>query len=204
MNYKLAYRIGFHPWEEALHQQPFVSSLSKLLDAEERGREKPYGRALDLGTGSGIWAVELAKRGWNVTGVDLVDKALERADHRAREAGVSVRFLKADVTNLEVSRIGSDFRLLLDTGTFHGLRPAERETVGRQVDAVAAPDATLLVLAWARRRRGPLPRGVDCDEIAAAFPRWEVTDTGPTGFRAPKPVELLPQPDEHWYQLRRP
>jgi len=99
MNYKLAYRIGFHPWEEALHQQPFVASLSKLLDAEERGREKPYGRALDLGTGSGIWAVELAKRGWNVTGVDLVDKALERADHRAREAGVSVRFLKADVTN---------------------------------------------------------------------------------------------------------
>jgi hypothetical protein len=41
MNYKLAYRIGFHPWEEALHQQPFVASLSKLLDAEERGREKP-------------------------------------------------------------------------------------------------------------------------------------------------------------------
>ena len=98
MNYKLAYRFGFHPWEEALHQRPFVASLSQLLEAEERGREKPYGRALDLGTGSGIWAVELAKRGWDVTGVDLVDKALERAGHRAREAGVSVRFLKADVT----------------------------------------------------------------------------------------------------------
>ena len=53
MNYKLAYRIGFHPWEDALHQQPFVTSLSQLLDEEECGREKPHGRALDLGTGSG-------------------------------------------------------------------------------------------------------------------------------------------------------
>ena len=80
MTYKLAYRFGFHPWEEALHQKPFVASLSQLLDAEERGREKPYGRALDLGTGSGIWAVELARRGWDVTGVDIVDNALERAE----------------------------------------------------------------------------------------------------------------------------
>jgi SAM-dependent methyltransferase len=204
MNYKLAYRIGFHPWEDALHQQPFVASLSQLVEADERRREKPYGRALDLGTGSGIWAVELAKRGWDVTGIDLVDKALDRADERACEAGVSVRFLKADVTNLGMSRIGSNFRLLLDTGTFHGLAPAEREAMGRQVDEVAAPDATLLVLAWARRRRGPLPRGADCDEIAAAFPRWQVTDTRPTGFHAPKPLELLLQPDERWYQLRRP
>jgi SAM-dependent methyltransferase len=203
MNYELAYRIGFHPWEEALDQQPFVASLSQLLDAEERGRERPFGDALDLGTGSGVWAVELAKRGWNVTGVDLVDKALERAEHRAREAGVSVRFLEADVTKLEASGIGSGFRLLLDTGTFHGLGPAERTAMGRQVGAVAAPGATLLMLAWARRRRGPLPRGAGSAEIAGAFPGWQVTEIGPTGFEAPKPIEVLLRPDERWYRLRR-
>ena len=204
MNYELAYRIGFHPWEDAPNQQPFVASLSRLLDVHERGQEKPHGRALDLGTGSGIWAVELAKRGWDVTGVDLVDKALERADRRARDARVSVRFLKADVTNLEASEIGSDFRLLLDTGTFHGLTPAERKAMARKVDAVAAREATLLVLAWARRRRGPLPRGVDRAEIAAAFPGWQVTDMGPSGFQAPKPIALLLRPGEHWYRLLRP
>lgn len=203
MNYKLAYRIGFHPWEDARNQQPFVTSLSRLLEAEEREGVTAQGRALDLGTGSGIWAVELAKRGWEVTGVDLVDKALERADGRARDARVPVRLLKADVTSLETSEIGSDFRLLLDTGTFHGLSTADREAMGRQVDAVAAPDATLLVLAWARRRRGPLPRGVDLAEIQAAFPGWRVTDMGPSGFQAPKPVELLLRPGEHWYRLLR-
>ena len=180
-----------------------MTSLSRLLDAEEHGRTRPYGRALDLGAGSGIWAVELAKRGWDVTGVDLVDKALERADDRGREAGVSIRFLNADVTKLNTAGIASDFRLLLDTGTFHGLSPADREATGRQMDAVAAPDATLLILAWTHRRRGPLPRGVDRHEIAAAFPRWQVTDAGPTGFRAPKPVELLLRPGERWYRLLR-
>jgi SAM-dependent methyltransferase len=204
MNYKLAYRIGFHPWEDALHQQPFVASLSQLLDEEERGREKPYGRALDLGTGSGIWAVELAKRGWEATGVDLVDQALERAKERARDARVAVQFVKADVTNLEAAGIGSEFRLLLDTGTFHGLSPAEREAMGHQADGVAAPDATLLMLAWKPQRRGPLPRGADRNEIAAAFPGWQVTDTGPTSFQAPKPVEVLLRPGERWYRLRRP
>ena len=204
MNYTLAYRIRSHPWEDALHQQPFVASLSQLLDAEECGRDKPYGRALDLGTGSGIWAVELAKRGWEVTGVDLVDKALERAQHRAHAGRVAVRFLRADVTNLAAPGIGSEFRLLLDTGTFHGLRPAEREAMGRQMDALAAQDATLLMLAWARRRRGPLPLGVTRTEIAAAFPGWQVTDIGPSGFQAPPPVELLLRPGERWYRLRRP
>jgi hypothetical protein len=35
----------------------------------------------------------------------------------------------------------SDFRLVLDTGTFHGLTDAEREAMGREVNAVAADDA---------------------------------------------------------------
>lgn len=72
VNYRLAYAVGFHPWEEALETPAFVETITRLFDDEERGREPPYGRALDLGTGSGIWGVELAKRGWQVTGIDVV------------------------------------------------------------------------------------------------------------------------------------
>lgn len=50
------YRVGFHPWEDAEGHPPFVETITRLFEDEERGVEPPYGSALDVGTGSGIWA----------------------------------------------------------------------------------------------------------------------------------------------------
>ena len=203
MNYEFAYGIGFHPWEDAVEEPSFVEKITQLFEEEERDREPPYGRALDVGTGSGIWGIELAKRGWQVTGIDNVEKALQRARDRVETTGVEMELVLSDVTDLRASGIDSGYQLILDTGTFHGLNREQREAMGREVDAVAAPDASVLLLAWEPKRRGPLPRGVSRSEIEAAFPSWTVTDLGETYFEAPKPVELLLKPDEHWYRLRR-
>jgi len=202
MNYRFAYRIGFHPWEDAATDLPFVEKVSELFDREERGREPPYGLALDLGTGSGIWGIRLASRGWQVTGVDLVAKALRRAHERVQNAGVEMRLVHGDVTALQAAGIGHGFRLVLDTGTFHDLNSSQREAMGREVSAIAAPDATVLLLVWPKRRR-PLIRGASRSEIEAAFPGWKVTDVESSHFRLPKLLELLLKPDEHWYRLRR-
>jgi len=202
MNYSLAYRVGFHPWEDAAGHQPFVDKISDLLDREESLREQPYGPALDLGTGSGIWGIQLAGRGWQVTGIDNVPKALRRAEERIRQARVEMRLVEGDVTDLRRAGVGSGFRLVLDTGTFHGLNDEDREAMGREVSAVAAPEATVLLIAWPKRRR-PVIRGVTRDEIQAAFPGWTVTDVGASHFEAPKPIQLLLRPDERWYRLRR-
>src|SRR5680860_1087102 len=131
--YKLMYRLGFHPWEDLAEHPPFAEKLSELFQREESGREPPYGPALDLGCGCGVWGVPLAQRGWQVTSVDIVDKALQRARERVREAGVDVRVMHGDVTDLRGAGVGSDFRLVLDTGTFHGLADAQREAMGRAV-----------------------------------------------------------------------
>jgi cyclopropane fatty-acyl-phospholipid synthase-like methyltransferase len=202
MNYRFAYRIGFHPWEDAQRQEAFLDKISALVQREEAGAP-PHGPALDLGTGSGIWAVWLAQRGWEVTAVDIVEKALERARRRVRESDVEVRIVSGDVTNLVSAGAGSGFRLLLDTGTFHGLSAEQRREMAKEITAVASPDATLLVLAWEPRRRGPFPRGADLTGLEATFPGWEVTDEGPSGFGAPPPVELLLRPRERWYRLSR-
>jgi SAM-dependent methyltransferase len=201
MNYELAYRFGFHPWEEAESQAKFAERLAALLDATESG-ERSHGAALDLGTGSGVWAVWLAQRGWTVTAIEIVERALERAGVRASETAVDVRLVLGDVTNLSPEAVGSGFDLFLDTGTFHGLTETERAAMARGIRAIAAPGATLLVLAWSPRRRGPLPRGANRDDLATAFGGCEITDEGPSGFRAPPPVELLMRPDERWYRVR--
>src|SRR5262245_60383797 len=108
MNYRLAYRIGFHPWEDALDQPGFVATLTDLVAREEEGRTAPYGRALDVGTGSGVWGVELAKRGWDVTGVDIIEKALERGQERVDAAGVDMKLVQGDVTDLVASGVGEN------------------------------------------------------------------------------------------------
>ena len=114
-----------------------------------------------------------------------------------------MRLVHGDVTALRAAGVGSGFRLVLDTGTFHGLNRAQCEAMGREVDAVTADDATVLLLAWEPKHRGPLPRGASRSEIEEAFPGWKVTDAGASNFQAPKPIELLLKPDEHWYRLRR-
>jgi SAM-dependent methyltransferase len=202
MNYRFAYSIGFHPWEDAAADPPFVNKFHELIDREESGRSAPFGAALDVGTGSGIWGIELAKRGWRVTGIDIVEKALERARERVRRAGVNMQLVKGDVAALRSAGIGTGYRLVLDTGTFHDFETAEQQAMGREVDAIAAPDAAVLLLVWPKRPR-PLIRGATREEIEAAFPGWRITNVEASHFRLPKILQLILRPDEHWYRLRR-
>lgn len=202
MNYRLAYSIGFHPWEDAETEPGFVEKITDLFSREERGLEPPYGHALDLGCGSGIWGVQLAKRGWQVTGVDNVDKAIDRAKERILNEGVEMRVVKGDVTSLQAKDVGTGFRLVLDSGTFHDFDEQQRLAMGRGVNAIAAEDATVFLLVWPKRIR-PLIRGASREEIEEAFPGWEITNIEPSGFVLPKALELVLRPDEHWYRLRR-
>jgi SAM-dependent methyltransferase len=202
MNYEFAYKIGFHPWEDLAEHPPFAGKLLEMVAREEDGREPPYGPALDLGCGSAVWGVRLAKRGWQVTGVDSVQKALARARERVDEEGVEMGLVHGDVTALRQADVGSGFRLVLDTGTFHGLTDAQHEAMGREVSAVCAGDATVLLDCFAPRRRGPLPRGASRADVERAFPGWEVTDTEIADSN-PDALARLFKFDERFYRLRR-
>ncbi len=200
--YRFAYKVGFHPWEDLVTYEPFATKLNELFDREEAGRQPPYGRALDLGCGSAVWGVELAKRGWDVTGVDLVEDALERARERVNEEGVSMKVVRGDVTDLAPSGIEPGFDLIVDTGTFHGLLPEQRMAMGREVDRIAGTQATVLIDAFAPRWRGPLPRGASQSDVEKAFPGWVIThveEADPDASGIAKVFRF----DERFYRLRR-
>ncbi|NNE35125.1 MAG: class I SAM-dependent methyltransferase [Rhodothermales bacterium] len=52
---------------------------------------------LDVGCGRGRHAIEFARRGYDVTGLDLSSRAIEIAKEKAKEAGVTVTFLQGDM-----------------------------------------------------------------------------------------------------------
>jgi SAM-dependent methyltransferase len=198
--YKVVYRLGFTPWER-LETFPAARQALAMLDREQVGRQPPYGPALDIGCGTGVWSVRLATRGWQVTGIDLVPKAIDAARTRAAGAGVDVRFIQGDITTMQAAGLGMDYRLLLDFGTVHGLGQEQRMAVGRLVNAVAAEDATLLMYALAPRQRGMLPHGANRAEIEAIYPGWKVVEEqafDPSGLPASTRND-----DPRWYRLRR-
>jgi len=55
---------------------------------------------LDIGCGTGRHSIELAKRGYNVTGIDLSDSMLIRAKEKAMIENLSIDFKKQDARNL--------------------------------------------------------------------------------------------------------
>jgi len=57
------------------------------------------GRSLDLGCGLGSNVIWLAKQGWDATGVDFSDVAIERAKMRAKDSGA--HFVVADLRDFD-------------------------------------------------------------------------------------------------------
>ena len=131
----------------------------------------------------------------------MVPEAVRAARERAQAAGVEVRFVEGDVTTLQAAGVGSGFRVVLDFGTVHGLARTQSEAVGREVTALAAHDATLLMYAAAPGHRGPLPRGLSHEEIEAAYPAWKTIADHPFD------TEGMPGPfkkaNPRWYRLSR-
>lgn len=97
-------------------------------------------------------------------------RALDAARTKAAEAGLAVRFVEADVTDM-ADRVGGDFTLLLDIGCFHGLKPQQRPAYVQQVQTVSRPGSTMLMLAFqpGRRPPAPLPRGASRQELQQTF-----------------------------------
>ena len=110
------YARGETPWDSG----PPSDELLRILDAG-----KLTGRTtLEIGCGTGTNAVELARRGFQVTAVDLVDQAIETARSRARAAKVTVDFRVADVLRDD---LGGPYDVLFDSGVYHCLRTEDLE-----------------------------------------------------------------------------
>jgi SAM-dependent methyltransferase len=136
----------------------------------------PVGSALELGCGTGDTAIYLAKRGWQVTAVDFVPTALEKA--RAKPGAENVNFVQADVRQLRQAGLGGPFQLIVDNGCLHNMNDDDRDAYVREVSAVATPDARLLIVAFVPGGRFGV-RGIDQAEIERRFASgWTLQSSG--------------------------
>lgn len=85
----------------ALHRKGFPPSIMTRLADLQVGL--PGQSVLDLGTGTGLLALEMARRGCDVVGLDPSETLLAKAREAARREGLSTRFVRgvAEDTGLE-------------------------------------------------------------------------------------------------------
>lgn len=147
------YETGDVPWD-AEQPPPEVIALVETL---------PPGRALDLGCGYGRTAIYLARRGWQVDGVDFIELALEEAERRAATAGAEVSFHHGSVTDLGF--LDGPYDLAVDVGCGHGLDESGLRAYRDELHRLLRPGAVFLFFARVRdaapAEGGDGPRGLD-------------------------------------------
>lgn len=120
------------PWHADVPDEDLLTEVSRLAPAPSV--------VLELGTGLGTLAVELAHRGHRVVATDVSAVALAQAHARAPEAPVV--WIRDDVT---ASALHGRFDVIVDRGCLHGLSEAQSRAYAATVGRLLAPGGTLVL-----------------------------------------------------------
>lgn len=105
------YEKLFENYSKKYDEEPFTQGTTGECDfiESESGYNKSI-QILDIGCGTGRHAIELSKRGYSVTGIDLSQSQIDRAIKKSKEIGVSINFSVADARKLDFH---SEFNLVI-------------------------------------------------------------------------------------------
>lgn len=180
------YRAGKPPWDTEVTPRELVALV-------EGDGAPPSGRALELGCGTGTNAAYLARHGWEVVAVDLVDRAVRQAREKAGAAGVAVRVLCGDATRLDELDVPGPYDLFFDLSCYCGIPPHRRDAYAAGLTRRAAPGARLLMFGYGPEAFDDPISGVTADELRTRFAGWDLVDTTPGTNPFPT----------FWFTLRR-
>lgn len=119
----------------------WTAEPNRFLVAE--AADLPPGRALDLACGEGRNAIWLAERGWQVTGVDFSEVALEKARRLAGSRDVEGEWIAADLVSYRPEPEAFDLVICF----YLQVPEPDRRAVVRAAAGGVAPGGTFLLVA---------------------------------------------------------
>jgi ubiquinone/menaquinone biosynthesis C-methylase UbiE len=108
-----------------LDKIPWQKSKDDFLVRMIESQKIKSGTALDLGCGTGMKSILLAKNDFKVTGIDISETAINYAKENAKKENANVNFFVGDVTELNFLD-DKKFDVILDWACFHCVPKDER------------------------------------------------------------------------------
>ena len=180
----MAQRKNLPDWESfykegEVEKMPwYEKNLDQDLKHQINSMNLTGGKFLDLGTGPGTQAVQLAKLGFEATGADISKSAIDKA----KQLSSDVNFIVDDILNSSFPDNAFDF--ILDRGCFHVFESSLRETYLNQIKRILKDDGILFLKVMSIEEKG-LPD----DEGPCKFSQQEVLDTFEKDFEV---IEIKP------------
>lgn len=175
-----------HPERLPWHQDAPPAILEKAVASRH---SSPGGRALDLGCGTGVFTVWLAKQKLEVTGVDYFPQAIAMARDRAERQKVDVDLITGDLFDYVPTE---KFDLILDSGCLHSLVGGSVSKYRERIFRWLAPGGDYILGHWGKKSAfdwNPIgPRRRSEGTITRLFtPGLRLVDTEITSFSAGPP-----------------
>ena len=133
----------------ALDEIPWnIEAAPEILTRAVMSRTTTPSKLIEFGCGAGNYVMALARTGRDVTGVDIAENAIDIARRSALKAGVTCRFVAADVLG-ELPAIADRYDFGYDWELLHHIFPEDRESYVRNVCRLLNPNATHLSVSFA-------------------------------------------------------
>lgn len=124
-----------------------TSKIEHLTEQAIAGRIEPC-KAITLGCGEGRETIYLAKKGFDVTGVDFSPTAIKKARRKAKAASLEIPFIVDDLTDLR--HVTGTYDLVTDFGALNDLGQGARDRYMENVVPLTHHDSHYVMFCFER------------------------------------------------------
>jgi 2-polyprenyl-3-methyl-5-hydroxy-6-metoxy-1,4-benzoquinol methylase len=163
------------PWDIGHPQNAFTNLVDQI---------PLKGKLLDVGCGTGENSIFFAKHGFDVTGIDFVAKAINKALQKAEKRNINIKFYVLNALNLE--DLNQKFDVVIDSGLFHTFNNSNRRMFKESLSHGLHKNGLYFMLCFSNLEPpGFGPRRISKEEIYNTFNHdWRILSIKPEIFES--------------------